>query len=135
MLLPLYSTAETVNFVKGYEFFTPIDIMATFLGLAILTILAYVRRRNFKDDDYYKYYMRAFFFKLLFTYANAAFYIIAYKGGGDSIAFWDGSVKLNNLFYEKPMAYFDEMWNNYPKEHVRVNFNTITGYPDGRVYE
>jgi hypothetical protein len=135
MLLPLYSTAETVTFVRGYEFFTPIDIMATFLGLVILTILAYVRRRNFKDDDYYKYYLRAFFFKLLFTYANAAFYIIAYKGGGDSIAYWDGSVKLNNLFFEKPLAYFDEMWNNYPKEHLRVNFNSHSGYPDGRVYE
>lgn len=134
-MLPLYSTAETVNFVRGYEFFSPIDIMATLLGFGLLTLFAYVRRRNFKDDDYYKYYMRAFFFKILFTYANAAFYIISYNGGGDSIAFWDGSVKLNNLFYEKPSAYFDEMWNNYPKEHLRVNFNSVTGYPDGRVYE
>jgi hypothetical protein len=135
MLLPLYSTAETVAFVRGYEFFSPIDIMATFAGFCILLIFAYVRSGNNKGEDYYKYYMRAFLFKVLFTYANAAFYIIAYGGGGDSIAFWDGSVKLNNLFFEKPLAYFDEMWNNYPREHLRVHFNSNTGYPDGRVYE
>ena len=134
-MFALFSTAETVKFAKGYEFFTPIDIMATFFGFCVLTILAYIRSRNNKGQDYYKFYMRAFLFKLLFTYANAAFYIIFYKGGGDSIAFWDGSVKLNNLFFEKPFAYFDEMWNNYPKEHLRVHFNSITGYPDGRVYE
>jgi hypothetical protein len=134
-MFALFSTAETVKFARGYEFFTPIDIMATFFGFCILTILAYIRSRNNKGQDYYKYYMRAFLFKLLFTYANAAFYIIFYNGGGDSIAFWDSSVKLNNLFFEKPFAYFDEMWNNYPKEHLRVNFNSITGYPDGRVYE
>ena len=83
---------------------------------------------------YYKYYPRAFAFKLFFVLANCFFYIIIYGAGGDSIGFWDGAVKLNNLFWKDPILYFSELFSD-PIEggHTR-NFDNTTGYPDSHIY-
>ncbi len=112
--------------------------MSTFLGLVVIAILIYVRTSSNSDKVYYKYYPRAFYFKMIFVIANAAFYIITYGGGGDSIGFWDGGVKLNHVFWESPTAYFTELfdfretrdfWQYY------VYFNAETGFPDNRTYQ
>jgi len=112
--------------------------MSTFLGLVIISIIIYLRSRANSEKDYYSYYSRAYYFKLFFVIANAAFYIITYGGGGDSIGFWDGGVKLNHVFWESPTAYFRELfdfretrdfWQYYQY------FDTESGYPDNRIYE
>lgn len=120
---------------RDYTFFTPLDLLATFLGLVILLILIYMRRRRNIDKKYYQYYSYAFLFKVLFVLANALFYIISYGAGGDSIGFWDGAVKLNHLFWENPIGYFEEIWRSDSSRTVFKNFNIATGYPDGRIYE
>ncbi|MCE2711656.1 MAG: hypothetical protein LW688_03855 [Cryomorphaceae bacterium] len=122
---------------RQYEFFTPIDIMATFAGLVVISILVYLRIRANSDKPYYKYYGRAFYFKMFLVVANITFYIVKYGAGGDSIGFWDGAVKLNNLFFYDPIYYFKEIFQ-VGFEGVRnpyVHFNQITGYPDGHIYE
>ena len=119
---------------KNYTFFTPLDILSTLLGFTILLIIAYLRKRNNSELEYYKYYIPAFSFKVLFVMANAIFYIVSYGAGGDSIGFWDGSVKLNHLFWENPFGYFEEIFRSDEGRTIYKNFNFTTGYPDGHIY-
>ena len=119
---------------KNYTFFTPIDFLSIFLGFTVLLILAYLRKRRHSELEHYKYYIPAFSFKVLFVMANATFYIVSYGAGGDSIGFWDGSVKLNNLFWDNPFGYFEEIFQSNEAKNLYENFNQNTGYPDGRVY-
>lgn len=109
--------------------------MATFLGVCIIFIIAYLRRRRNRELEYYKYYLPALSFKMLFVLANAIFYIVVYGGGGDSIGYWDGAVKLNNLFWEDPFAYFEELFRDPEPLGYLKNFNIKTGYPDSHIYE
>lgn len=120
---------------KNYSFFSPLDIVATLLGVIILLIIAYIRKSRNKELDYYKYYLPAISFKFIFVFANALFYILVYGGGGDSIGYWDGAVKLNNLFWTDPFAYFGELFGNQDVRSVYHNFTFDTGYPDSRIYD
>jgi hypothetical protein len=131
----VYNNEATVAFVKDYLFFTPLDIISTFLGFTVLLIMVYLRSRNKRDKLHYRYYTPAFLFKIAFVAANALFYIIFYGGGGDSIAFWDGSVKLNNLFWKDPFLYFEELFEYSDVRNLYKNFDAVTGYPDSHIYE
>lgn len=131
------SNAESFLVDRNFVFLTPIDITASILGLGILFVLAYIRtnQANKRGDDYYKYYTYAFAFKALFTMFNALFYIIVYHGGGDSIGFWDGAVKLNNLFWKSPSMYFTELFAPHDSANFWRHFDGNTGYPDYRIYD
>ena len=106
------NTPEAASFIvdRNYLFFTPLDIAATILGIIAIFILLYLRKQRNKDQEHFKYLIPAYFFKAIFVVANALFYIIVYKVGGDSIGYWDGAVKLNNLFWVDPLAYFQEIF-------------------------
>lgn len=119
---------------RDYTFFTPLDILATFLGVTVIYIILYLRRRRYSELEHYKYYVPAFSFKMFFVIANAMFYIIVYGAGGDSIGYWDTAVKLNHLFWKDPILYFQELFTT-PEYmgHLR-NFDYSTGYPDARMY-
>lgn len=119
---------------RDYNYFSAIDIIATLLGIVVILIIAINRKRRNKDLDYYQYYIPAIGFKFFFVLANVLFYVLVYGGGGDSIGFWDGAVKLNNLFWEDPFAYFQELFANDEIRTVYKNFNIDTGYPDSRIY-
>lgn len=131
----MYNNEATVVFVRDYLFFTPLDIISTILGFLVLLLFVYLRKRRNKDKEHYKYYNWAFMFKTLFVFANAMFYIIFYGGGGDSIGFWDGAVKLNNLFWQNPYGYFQELFEFGEVRNLYQNFNVQTGYPDSRIYQ
>lgn len=119
---------------RDFMFLTPLDILFTFFGLIVLTLLVvWIRNRN-KDKSYYRFILPGFLFKVAFVLANCVFYIIVYDWGGDSIGFWDGSVKLNNLFWENPFAYFEELWRTDDQRTVYKNFSFVTGYPDSHIY-
>ena len=119
---------------RNFQFFTPLDIVATLFGFIVILVLVYSKKRRNSELEYYKYYPRAFLFKTFFVFANCMFYIIVYKGGGDSIGFWDGALKLNNLFWVDPIAYFREIFSEpFYGGHMR-SFNSVTGFPDARIY-
>jgi len=128
------STTSQFLIDRKYEFFTALDISSTLLGLSIILVIAYIQRNRNKELDYYSFYMPAILFKVVFVAANCCFYIFVYGGGGDSIGFWDGAVKLNNLFWHDPIAYFSEMWRTDDARTVYENFTVDTGYPDTRIY-
>lgn len=72
-------------------------------------------------------------FKMLFAMVFAVTYTFV-LGGGDTLAYWDGAVKLTNLFWEDPLGYFNEMWSSPSKYSIRDNFTSTTGYPPGWIY-
>jgi hypothetical protein len=119
---------------RDFQFFTPIDIIATVFGFIFLLILVYSKKRRNEGLDYYKYYPSAFLFKTFFVFANCLFYIIVYKGGGDSIGYWDGAAKLNNLFWVDPFAYFREIFSEPVYGGHAMSFNSVTGFPDAKIY-
>ncbi len=120
---------------RDYTYFSALDIMGTLLGVCIIFIIAYLRKRRYRELDHYKYYLPALSFKMAFVLANAIFYIVVYGGGGDSIGYWDGAVKLNNLFWDDPFAYFHELFTSEEPRNVYRSFTIATGYPDARMYE
>lgn len=130
------NTPEAAPFIvdRNYLFFTPLDIAATILGITVIFVLLYLRKQRNKDKEHFKYLIPAYFFKAIFVVANALFYIIVYKVGGDSIGYWDGAVKLNNLFWVDPMAYFQEIFTTSEYRTVYTNFSIQTGYPDSHIY-
>ena len=119
---------------RDYTFFTPLDLLATLLGISVIFIILYLRRRRNSALEHYKYYIPAFSFKMFFVIANALFYIIVYGAGGDSIGFWDGAVKLNHLFWKNPIMYFEELFKSQEYLGHLKNFDISTGYPDARIY-
>jgi hypothetical protein len=66
--------------------------------------------------------------------ANALFYIIAYKGGGDSINYWRNAEMLNNLLWENPYFYLQEMLYDNSDNNVLAHFNATTGIPISEFY-
>jgi len=130
------NTPDAAPFIvdRNYLFFTPLDIAATILGIIVIFVLLYLRKKRNKEQEHFNYLLPAYFFKSLFVIANALFYIIVYKVGGDSIGYWDGAVKLNNLFWVDPMAYFQEIFTSSEFRSVYTNFTIQTGYPDGHIY-
>lgn len=112
------------------QFFTGIDIIMTLIWLIIaIGVCLYIKSIN-KEKEHYNYFMRNFYFKLFFSIIFAFYYIFFIKGG-DTLAFWDASVRLTNLLYETPKYYLIE-WGQYRDHPDYINYFTIkTGYPPG----
>jgi hypothetical protein len=125
------SLGELIKLDRNYLFFTPLDILATIFTFFVLLIIIYYRSRKNREKTYYKYLLPAFLFKVFFVLANVIYYI---NYGGDTIAFWDGAVKLNNLFWHDPFAYFSEIIQSPENRTIFENFNIETGYPDNSIY-
>lgn len=111
------------------NFFSPVNVLLSIVGLTLIYIYLYLRYKRNKEKPYYRFFIAAFTFKVVLVLANALFYIIAYKGGGDSINYWRNAEMLNNLFWENPSFYFQEMFYDNSDNNVLVHFNSITGIP------
>jgi hypothetical protein len=121
-------------FDSNHLFFSPIDILVTFIGMVVIYIFALRRRIFYWTEDYHKYYIPSLTIKFAFVLINALFYILIYDGGGDSIGFWRSGVKLTNLLFHNPAGYVQELLNWNTNGSMYTNFNLLTGYPDSRIY-
>ncbi len=73
------------------------------------------------------------YLKIASSLAFGLFYIF-YYGGGDTTAYYDGAISLNNLFFKSPELYIEALtvppdvtnWGHY--------FDETTGYPPGWIY-
>jgi hypothetical protein len=111
------------------NFFSPVNVLLSIVGLTLIYIYLYLRYKRNKEKPYYRFFIPAFTFKVVLVLANALFYIIAYKGGGDSINYWRNAEMLNNLLFENPSFYFQEMFYDNSDNNVLAHFNSITGIP------
>lgn len=110
------------------------DLWDIFIGFAWMLILFaitfFISLRN-REQAYYKYFSWNVSFKMLFALVFAITYTFV-LGGGDTLAYWDGAVKLTNLFWENPAGYFNEMIST--PLNAQQNFSAATGYPPGWIY-
>jgi hypothetical protein len=111
------------------NFFSPVNVLLSIVGLTLIYIYLYLRYKRNKEKPYYRFFISAFTFKVLLVLANALFYIIAYKGGGDSINYWRNAEMLNNLLWENPYFYLQEMLYDNSANNVLAHFNSTTGIP------
>ncbi len=111
------------------NFFSPVNVLLSIVGLTLIYIYLYLRFKRNKEKPYYRFFIPAFTFKVILVLANALFYIIAYKGGGDSINYWRNAEMLNNLLWENPYFYWLEMVYDNSSMDVYKHFNNSTGIP------
>jgi hypothetical protein len=115
------------------DYFGSIDIFSAFIWVLIILVVAQSRYVKNKHLPHYKYYMWNVAFKLFMGLAFACVYVLYFQGG-DTTAYWDGAMKLNNLFFESPYLYFQEMTGNGGIDGNFNRFSAATGYPPGWIY-
>ena len=71
--------------------------------------------------------------KMFFAVAYGVFYIFLY-GGGDTTAFYDAAISLNNLFFKSPELYFEQMFTTPNKFQFTTFYDSVTGYPPGWIF-
>lgn len=110
------------------------DIIIGGIYLVLILILAFVIRTFNNDNPEYRWFMPNVFFKLgmgLF-FAFTFKFILPY--GGDTEAYWQGAVNLNNLFFESLKTFLNELMTTPSISTYRINFNYDTGYPPTWIY-
>jgi len=114
----------------------PFSILNLFLFI-IYTIIFYAIYSSNKKNvaiSSLKYFKYNFFLKIVLVFLFSAYYFFT-VGGGDTIAYWDGAICMNNLFWKSPSSYFVELFStpspNLLWEHYVV-YNT--GLPPGWIY-
>ena len=74
------------------------------------------------------------FFKLGFAFLFAFAYSVILTEGGDTLAYWEGAVNLNHLFWESPTNYFQEIFSTPSASTITDRFSTETGFPPSWIY-
>lgn len=114
------------------NYFSILQLLPAFLWLIIIIVIAQIRKGRYTEEEG-KYYMYNVYVKLFFSLAYVLFFIIAY-GGGDTIAYYEGTACLNNLFLEDPGLYFEQLLTTPTDNSISLYFNSRTGYPPGWIY-
>lgn len=96
-------------------------------------VIAFVIRNNNKDKPHYKYYYKNFYAKLFFALAYGVFYVVIYNGG-DTVAYYEGAITLNNLFFKSPALYFEELLSPADIMNYTTKYDLQTGLPPGWIY-
>ncbi len=121
--------------MENLNHFDLISILSGIIWL-LLTVLFvswfyFAKIQSIKNN---KYFLSSIFFKILAALGFSFIYLFYYQGG-DTFAYWDGAVKLNNLFWESPKDYLWEMVNPSDIFNQRLHFNSTTGYPPSWIYK
>lgn len=102
--------------------------------LLCVLLHAWWKRNKHAGELHYRYFMPGIYFKLLVALSFSLFYMFTYVGGGDTVAYWDGAVKLNNLFWDSPVNYLAELLDFKGTIGATAHFNKATGYPPVWIY-
>lgn len=115
------------------DYFSLLDILATVFWAIVIIVIGYLIRESNSDKPYYRFYMPNLFAKLIFSFGFAWFYV-SLVNGGDTVAYFDGAVKLNNLFLKSPALYFEQMFTTPSTSTMTIFFDGQTGLPPGWIY-
>jgi hypothetical protein len=116
------------------EFFSLFDSLIGLGWLLLLIAFLWVLRIRKLNQPHYKLFFPAMLFKLGFGTLFALAYTLILEGGGDTLAYWEGAVNLNRLFWDSPSAYFAEMLQTPSSNTITNYFNQRTGYPPAWIY-
>lgn len=118
--------------MKG-ELFGIVDLGVGLVWLLLILFFAFRKRARIADREDSRYFIPGVLFKLFFGVVFAAVYVLYYQGG-DTVAYWEGAVNLNRLFWDNPSAYFEEMFTTPVHGMQFQRFNLHTGYPPSWIY-
>lgn len=111
------------------------DLLSALIWAIVIIMFSYIIALfNKKDKPHYRWFVPVVIFKIFMGLFFGYTYIKILGYGGDTVAYWESAVKLNNLFFESPMAYFQELWGTPSRETMLNNFNSNTGYPPSWIY-
>lgn len=117
------------------ELFGLFDLIIGFGWLALILVIGfYIRLRN-RDKPHFKYFMPHLYFKLGFAFLFGLAYSVVLTDGGDTLAYWEGAVNLNHLFWDSPANYFEEIFTTPTGSTITDRFNTSTGFPPSWIYQ
>ena len=116
------------------DYFTFFDILPAVLWLVIILVAGIAIRNANLDKPHYKYYLPNLYAKLIFSLGFALVYIF-YYGGGDTTAFFESSVSMNNLFMKSPSMFFEKLITEPTRDNWTVYFDARTGYPPHWIYK
>ena len=85
-------------------------------------------------DPLYRYYLPNVYYKIGASLAFAMYYAFILQGG-DTVAYYDGAIVLNNVFLESPSEYFHQMTTTPEWSKYTVYFNSRTGYPPSWIFK
>lgn len=115
------------------NYLTFLDILPAIFWFIIIFVTALIIRGNKRDLPHYKYYIPNLLTKLFFGVAFGVFYIYV-SGGGDTTAFYDTAVCLNNLYFKSPELYFQQLFSSGDPYLYTTYFDSTTGYPPSWIY-
>ena len=116
------------------ELFGILDLIIGFGWLILIVVIGFYFRLKNSDKSHFKYFMPHLYFKLGFAFLFALAYSVILTEGGDTLAYWEGAVNLNQLFWESPTSYFEEMISTPSPATITDRFNTETGFPPSWIY-
>lgn len=111
------------------------DLLVGFIWAVILLAIGFMVKTSRQAKDLaYKWFMPNLLFKMGMGLFFGFVFVKILGYGGDTVAYWEGAVKLNNLFWESPTAYLNELFSTPSRDTINVNFNYETGFPPGWIY-
>lgn len=115
------------------DYFSILDIALSIMCLVFIFLRTNLLKKKYIEFEYYRYYSINVYVKLALSLTYALYYIVVVDGG-DTLAYWDGALKMNNLFWKSPSMYFEEMLNEPNMMMYGAHFDLSTGYPPGWIY-
>jgi len=125
--------------IEAWEWNQRVNVYAwewlfVFFFLMFFSILAYRKKRKMLAlQPEYQFYVYGLFFRMIGSIIFCVIYIYYYNKAGDTIAYFESSMALANLFNSDPQAYF-EMLSLSPSVEARTSFSDQTGYPYAYLY-
>ena len=115
------------------DYFSILDIAFSVLFLVLLFIYMNNKKKEYLELEYYKYYTTNIYFKIILSLAYSLYYIVIVNGG-DTLAYWDGGLKMHNMFFKDPSWFFHELFNDPNLEIMYLHFDMETGWPPQWIY-
>ena len=115
------------------EYFSILDIAWVIMFLVLIIGVINTQKKKYLELDYFVYYSWNVYAKFILSFVYAVYYISVIEGG-DTLAYWDGGFKMNNLFWKSPSMYFEELFNEPNAMMNMSHFDISTGFPPGWIY-
>lgn len=109
------------------------DIILGLVWMLVVVFIGTTIKNKNQEDPNYRWFMRNLWFNILFAWAFAATHVFVI-GGGDTVAYWDGAVKLNKLFFVDAGKWWTEMITPSFQGGQYYRFTSETGFPPGWIY-
>jgi len=109
-------------------FLTIYDFILPFAYIMVILIIAnIIKNRNISKNPVYKYFIPGLMAKIIGG-IGVVFVYCFYYGGGDTIAYSEQIVKLNNIAFKDPFTYFSIISGNLSNENLSIHMS-YSGWP------